>query len=197
MTTCHPTPRPRPGRRHLAPAATRLALSRLAPRIRAKCRRLEQRNDLRLIVIDYLPLMQSGGSKRVESRQHEVPEDCWWVPLKYRNSSGSPSGWNGMPPSARHRSTSGWCPRCQCRPGCWPGSGPRRHGRAPDLERLLLHVAAASEKERRGRSPRSPPRASTARLPGSMYGSGSVSHCSTSSSRCRRSRRRYSPRRLC
>nr|WP_267770122.1 DnaB-like helicase C-terminal domain-containing protein [Streptomyces albidoflavus] len=44
--------------------------------MRAKCRRLEQRNDLRLIVIDYLPLMQSGGSKRVESRQHELPEDC-------------------------------------------------------------------------------------------------------------------------
>ncbi|MPZ62586.1 MAG: replicative DNA helicase [Propionibacteriales bacterium] len=40
--------------------------------IRAKARRLKQRNDLRLIVIDYLQLMQSG--KRVESRQVEVSE---------------------------------------------------------------------------------------------------------------------------
>jgi replicative DNA helicase len=42
--------------------------------IRAKCRRLKQRNDLRLIVIDYLQLMQSGGSRRAESRQQEVSE---------------------------------------------------------------------------------------------------------------------------
>ncbi|PSL01317.1 replicative DNA helicase [Haloactinopolyspora alba] len=40
--------------------------------IRAKCRRLKQRNDLRLIIIDYLQLMSSG--KRVESRQQEVSE---------------------------------------------------------------------------------------------------------------------------
>ncbi len=40
--------------------------------IRAKARRLKQRHDLRLIVIDYLQLMQSG--KRVESRQQEVSE---------------------------------------------------------------------------------------------------------------------------
>jgi replicative DNA helicase len=42
--------------------------------IRAKCRRLKQRNDLRLVVIDYLQLMQSGGSRRAESRQQEVSE---------------------------------------------------------------------------------------------------------------------------
>ncbi|MGW7292926.1 replicative DNA helicase [Streptomyces xiamenensis] len=42
--------------------------------IRAKCRRLKQRNDLRLVVIDYLQLMQSGGSRRPESRQQEVSE---------------------------------------------------------------------------------------------------------------------------
>ncbi|MFF3908162.1 replicative DNA helicase [Streptomyces sp. NPDC001848] len=41
--------------------------------IRAKCRRLKQRNDLKLVVIDYLQLMQSG-SKRAESRQQEVSE---------------------------------------------------------------------------------------------------------------------------
>ena len=40
--------------------------------IRAKCRRLKQRHDLRLIVVDYLQLMSSG--KRVESRQQEVAE---------------------------------------------------------------------------------------------------------------------------
>jgi replicative DNA helicase len=42
--------------------------------IRAKCRRLKQRNDLRLVVIDYLQLMQSGGSRRAESRQQEVSD---------------------------------------------------------------------------------------------------------------------------
>ena len=40
--------------------------------IRAKARRLKQRHDLKLIVIDYLQLMTSG--KRVESRQQEVSE---------------------------------------------------------------------------------------------------------------------------
>ncbi|WP_257155770.1 MULTISPECIES: replicative DNA helicase [Streptomyces] len=42
--------------------------------IRAKCRRLKQRNDLQLVVIDYLQLMQSGGARRPESRQQEVSE---------------------------------------------------------------------------------------------------------------------------
>jgi replicative DNA helicase len=40
--------------------------------IRAKARRLKQRHDLRLLVVDYLQLMQSA--KRVESRQVEVAE---------------------------------------------------------------------------------------------------------------------------
>lgn len=40
--------------------------------IRAKCRRLKQRHNLKLVVIDYLQLMSSG--KRVESRQQEVSE---------------------------------------------------------------------------------------------------------------------------
>jgi replicative DNA helicase len=40
--------------------------------IRAKARRLRQRHDLQLVVIDYLQLMTSG--KRVESRQQEVSE---------------------------------------------------------------------------------------------------------------------------
>ncbi len=40
--------------------------------IRAKARRLKQKADLKLIVLDYLQLMSSG--KRVESRQQEVSE---------------------------------------------------------------------------------------------------------------------------
>ncbi|WP_207936377.1 replicative DNA helicase [Actinomadura sp. KC216] len=40
--------------------------------IRAKCRRLKQQHDLRLVIVDYLQLMTSG--KRVESRQVEVSE---------------------------------------------------------------------------------------------------------------------------
>jgi replicative DNA helicase len=40
--------------------------------IRAKARRLKQRNDLKLIIVDYLQLMSSP--KRVESRQQEVAE---------------------------------------------------------------------------------------------------------------------------
>jgi replicative DNA helicase len=40
--------------------------------IRAKCRRLKQKHNLRLVVVDYLQLMSSG--KKVESRQQEVAE---------------------------------------------------------------------------------------------------------------------------
>jgi replicative DNA helicase len=40
--------------------------------IRSKCRRLKQRNDLRMVIIDYLQLMSSP--KRVENRQQEVSE---------------------------------------------------------------------------------------------------------------------------
>jgi replicative DNA helicase len=40
--------------------------------IRAKARRLKQRHDLKLVVLDYLQLMSS--SRRVESRQQEVAE---------------------------------------------------------------------------------------------------------------------------
>jgi len=42
--------------------------------IRAKCRRLKQRHDLRLVIVDYLQLMSGGGSRRPESRQQEVSE---------------------------------------------------------------------------------------------------------------------------
>ena len=40
--------------------------------IRAKCRRLKQRNDLRMVIIDYLQLMSSP--RRVENRQQEVSD---------------------------------------------------------------------------------------------------------------------------
>ena len=40
--------------------------------IRAKARRLKQRHDIRLLVVDYIQLMSSG--KKVESRQQEVSE---------------------------------------------------------------------------------------------------------------------------
>lgn len=40
--------------------------------IRAKCRRLKQTADLKLVIVDYLQLMSSG--KKVESRQQEVAE---------------------------------------------------------------------------------------------------------------------------
>jgi replicative DNA helicase len=40
--------------------------------IRAKCRRLKQRNDLKFVIVDYLQLMSSP--KRVENRQQEVSD---------------------------------------------------------------------------------------------------------------------------
>jgi replicative DNA helicase len=40
--------------------------------IRAKCRRLKQQHDLRLVIVDYLQLMSSP--KKVENRQQEVSE---------------------------------------------------------------------------------------------------------------------------
>ena len=40
--------------------------------IRSKCRRLKQRHDLRLVIVDYLQLMSSP--RRVENRQQEVSE---------------------------------------------------------------------------------------------------------------------------
>src|SRR3954468_4428978 len=40
--------------------------------LRAKCRRLKQKHDLKLIILDYLQLMNTG--KRLDSRQQEVSE---------------------------------------------------------------------------------------------------------------------------
>jgi len=60
------------GRLHKAPMFIDDSPNMTLTEIRAKARRLKQRHDLKLIVIDYLQLMTSG--KRVESRQQEVSE---------------------------------------------------------------------------------------------------------------------------
>jgi replicative DNA helicase len=43
-------------------------------RIQARCRAIQQASGLRLVVIDYLQLMQSGASRRSENRQQEVSD---------------------------------------------------------------------------------------------------------------------------
>ena len=57
-------------RRRRCSSTTRPNMSMME--IRAKCRRLKQKHDLRLVIVDYLQLMSSG--KKVESRQQEVAE---------------------------------------------------------------------------------------------------------------------------
>ncbi|GAB2325614.1 replicative DNA helicase [Streptomyces variabilis] len=42
--------------------------------IRAECRRLQQRHGLKLVIIDYLQLLESGTSRRRDNRQQEVSE---------------------------------------------------------------------------------------------------------------------------
>ena len=54
--------------------------------IRAKVRRLKQKADLRLVVIDYLQLMTSG--KKVESRQQEVSEFSRQIKLLAKELQG-------------------------------------------------------------------------------------------------------------
>lgn len=48
--------------------------SQTLARIRARCRLLQQTSGLRLVVIDYLQLLHSGGSRRQENRQQEVAD---------------------------------------------------------------------------------------------------------------------------
>ena len=43
-------------------------------RIQARCRALQQTSGLRMIIIDYLQLMQSGTGRRTENRQQEVSD---------------------------------------------------------------------------------------------------------------------------
>jgi replicative DNA helicase len=62
----------RQGALHEAPLFVDDSPNMTMTEIRAKCRRLKQRHDLRLVVVDYMQLMQSG--KKVESRQQEVSE---------------------------------------------------------------------------------------------------------------------------
>ncbi len=63
--------------------------------IRAKCRRLKQRNDLKFVIVDYLQLMSSP--KKTESRQQEVSE------LSAVRSSSWPRSWRS--PSSRSPSS--------------------------------------------------------------------------------------------
>ncbi len=60
------------GRLHDAPLFVDDSPNMTLVEIRAKCRRLKQREGLKMVIIDYLQLMSSG--KRVESRQQEVSE---------------------------------------------------------------------------------------------------------------------------
>lgn len=62
----------RQGALHEAPLFVDDSPNMTMTEIRAKCRRLKQRNDLRLVIVDYMQLMTSG--KKVESRQQEVSE---------------------------------------------------------------------------------------------------------------------------
>ncbi|MEU8548970.1 replicative DNA helicase [Streptomyces roseoverticillatus] len=48
--------------------------SRTVMQIKARARRLQQRDGLDLVIIDYLQLIQSGGNRRAENRQIEVSE---------------------------------------------------------------------------------------------------------------------------
>ena len=60
------------GRHERRPAVHRRLPEHVLMEIRAKCRRLKQKHDLKLVILDYLQLMSSG--KKVESRQQEVSE---------------------------------------------------------------------------------------------------------------------------
>lgn len=60
------------GRIHGAPLFVDDSPNMTMMEIRAKCRRLKQRHDLKLVVVDYLQLMTSG--RKVESRQVEVSD---------------------------------------------------------------------------------------------------------------------------
>ena len=79
--------------------------------IRAKCRRLKQRHDLKFVIIDYLQLMSSA--KRVENRQQEVSEMSRSLKLLAKDSkspsSRCPSS-TVAPSSAPTRSL--FCPIC-------------------------------------------------------------------------------------
>ena len=77
--------------------------------IRAKARRLKQRHDLKLVVIDYIQLMTSG--KKVESRQLEVSEFSRQLKLLAKDWT-SPS-WRS-PSSIAARSSATTSARC------WP-----------------------------------------------------------------------------
>ncbi|MBR5950474.1 MAG: replicative DNA helicase [Actinomycetaceae bacterium] len=49
--------------------------------MRAKCRRLKQQHDIKLVIIDYLQLLSSSGKRSAESRQQEVSEQSRAIKL--------------------------------------------------------------------------------------------------------------------
>jgi replicative DNA helicase len=56
--------------------------------LRAKCRRLKQKHDIQMVVLDYLQLMSAGG--RVESRQQEISEISRSRALAVESRRGEP-----------------------------------------------------------------------------------------------------------
>ena len=82
--------------------------------IRAKARRLKQRHDLKLVVVDYLQLMTSG--KKVESRQQEVSEFSRSLKLLAKELEVPVVAISQLNRGPEQRPTSArWCPTCASR----------------------------------------------------------------------------------
>ena len=134
--------------------------------IRAKARRLKQRHDLRLIVVDYLQLMTSG--KKVESRQLEVSEFSRQIKLLAKELE--------VPVVAISQLNRGSEQRTSKRPllSDLRESGIARAGlRHGDAAASRGHVRQGVDPPRRGRpdrgqAPQRPDRRPGARLPGSL-----------------------------
>ena len=135
-TTTGPSSRARCQRSPSAPLFIDDSPNMTMMEIRAKCRRLKQRQDLKLVVVDYLQLMSSG--KRVESRQQEVAEFSRALKLLAKELEVpvvALSQLNRGPNNARIRSR------------CWPTCvNPDRIEQDADLV-LLLHREDAYERE--------------------------------------------------
>ena len=108
--------------------------------IRAKARRLTQKAELRLVVIDYMQLMSSG--KKYESRQQEVSD----FSRKHQadGQGARRSGGRDQPAEPRsraaHRQAAACCPTYVSRvpDGEYPNPA-GRHWRRGDLRRADAH----------------------------------------------------------
>ena len=70
--------------------------------IRAKCRRVKQRHDLKFVIVDYLQLMSSPAGSRTGSRRSRSspgPSSCW--PRNSRSPSSPCPSSTAAPNSAR------------------------------------------------------------------------------------------------